>query len=330
MSYPAAANQPPVKTKLLDQVRHAIRARHYSIRTEEAYVNWIKRFVLFHNKRHPQEMGVEEINQFLSHLAVKNNVAASTQNQAMCAILFLYKNILNRDLGRIDNLVWAKKPKRLPVVLTREEVKQLLAQLSGVKWLMANLLYGSGLRLMECLRLRVKDIDFGYRQIIIRDAKGQKDRVTMLPQKLIEPLQQQIRKLKKLHDQDLQNGFGAVWLPGALEKKYPNAIREFGWQYVFPSSTLSIDPRSGRKQRHHVGENVLPRALKEAIRKARIHKKASCHTLRHSFATHLLEDGYDIRTVQELLGHKSLDTTMIYTHVLNRGGLSVRSPADSL
>ncbi|HID29220.1 MAG TPA: integron integrase [Desulfobacterales bacterium] len=318
------------KPKLLDQVRAAISIRHYSLRTEQAYVGWIRRFILFHDKRHPSEMGEAEISAFLSHLAVEGKVSASTQNQALCAILFLYKEVLKQDLGSFGNVVWAKKPKRLPVVFTREEIKALLEQLRGTKWIMANLLYGAGLRLMECLRLRVQDIDFAYKQITVRDAKGSKDRVTMLRGIVIEPLQEHLKKVKKLHGDDLKQGYGTVHLPYALERKYPKANREWGWQYVFPSQKLSVDPRSGRKQRHHLSELVLPRAIKEALRNAGITKHGSAHTLRHSFATHLLEAGYDIRTVQELLGHKNVVTTMIYTHVLNKGGMGVRSPADVL
>ena len=318
------------KPKLLDQVRAAIRTKHYSRRTEEAYVHWIKRFVLFHNKRHPSEMGTAEITQFLNHLAMKANVAASTQNQALCAILFLYNDVLKKEIGQVDDLVWAKKPKRLPVVFTRDEVKAILNQLTGTQWLMASLLYGSGLRLTECLKLRVKDIDFQYNQITVRAAKGDKDRNTVLPQNIKEPLQKHFAKVQQLHHRDLRKGFGAVDLPGALAKKYPNANREFGWQYVFPSAIISVNRETSRKQRHHATEKSLQRAVKVAIRKAGITKHASCHTFRHSFATHLLEAGYDIRTVQELLGHQDLNTTMIYTHVLNKGGRGVKSPADNL
>jgi len=275
-------------------------------------------------------MGAAEINRFLTHLAVEGKVSASTQNQALCAILFLYKNVLQIDPGEFGDVVWAKKPKRLPVVFTKEEVRLVLHQLSGVKWLMANLLYGAGLRLIECLRLRVMDIDFGYNQITIRDAKGQKDRITILPQRLMSPLKKHIEKRKKLHDADLKLGFGSVYLPNAISRKYLYADKEWCWQYIFPASKLSTDPRSGVKQRHHISEKMLQRAVKEAIRKANIAKSASCHTLRHSFATHLLENGYDIRTVQELLGHKDVKTTMIYTHVLNKGGFGVRSPIDFL
>ncbi len=318
------------KPKLLTQVQEAIRTRHYSLRTEEAYLNWIKRFILFHNKRHPTEMAEQEINQYLTYLAVKGRVAASTQNQALCAILFLYKEVLKKEIGYLEDITWAKKPKRLPVVFTQTEVKAVIRQLEGVKWIMANLLYGSGLRLMECLRLRVKDIDFEYKQLTIRDAKGNQDRVTMLPDIVVEKLKKHLKGVKKQQEQDLKAGFGTVYLPHALERKYKNANQEWGWQYVFPASQLSIDPLSGIKRRHHLDETVLQKAVKEAIRKAGITKHASCHTLRHSFATHLLQDGHDIRTVQELLGHKDVKTTMIYTHVMKQGGMGVKSPADKL
>ncbi len=314
--------------KLLDEVRDAIRVRHYSIRTEQAYIDWIRRFIIFHNKRHPLEMGEKEISQFLTHLAVNRNVAASTQNQALSAILFLYRQVLNRPLDWIDNIERAKKPERLPVVLTRDETRALLDQLKGVNHLIASLLYGSGLRLMEALRLRVKDIEFHYNQIIVRDGKGAKDRVTMLPLSLKDPLRDQLKRACAIHQADLREGFGAVYLPYALERKYPDANRQWRWQYVFPAATRSIDPLSGIECRHHLSETSVQRAVKAAIEKAGIAKPASCHTLRHSFATHLLEDGYDIRTIQELLGHKDVSTTMIYTHVLNRGGRGVQSPLD--
>lgn len=315
-------------SKLLDDVRDAIRVRHYSIRTEQAYTDWIKRFILFHNKRHPSEMGEKEVARFLTHLAVNLNVAASTQNQALSALLFLYKQVLNRPLDWIMGVERAKKLERLPVVLSREEVCAVLGQLTGTKWLMAGLLYGSGLRLIECLRLRVKDIDFHYNQIIVRDGKGAKDRITMLPDALKQPLKDQLSSTKALHEADLREGFGAVYLPYALERKYPGAARSWGWQYAFPAKRRSIDPRSGVERRHHTDESVLQTAVKEAVRRAAIAKPASCHTLRHSFATHLLEGGYDIRTIQELLGHKDVSTTMIYIHVLNRGGKGVTSPLD--
>lgn len=314
--------------RLLDQVRFRIRRKNYSIRTEQAYVAWIRRFILFHNKSHPANLGANEIESFLTHLAVDRNVAASTQNQAMSALLFLYREVLKMDLPWLADVERAKKPKHIPVVLSREEVKAVLAHLQGLPWLMASLLYGSGLRLMECIRLRVKDVDFGMNQIIVRDGKGKKDRVTMLPEKLITPLSEQLDKAKIIHQQDLQRGFGSVYLPFALERKYPNASKSWGWQYVFPSARLSKDPRSDITRRHHVDEKVLQRAMQRAVRQAGIDKPASCHTLRHSFATHLLQAGYDIRTVQELLGHKDVSTTMIYTHVLNRGGRGVVSPLD--
>ncbi len=318
------------KPKLLDQVRDAIRVKHYSMRTEEAYVHWIKRFIFFHEKRHPLKMGESEVSKFLSHLAVEGKVSASTQNQALSALLFLYQEVLKQELGWINNVKRAKKPSHLPVVFTKEEAKAVLLRLEGTKWLMASLLYGAGLRLMECLGLRVKDIDFSYNQITVRDGKGGKDRLTMLPGSLQEPLKKHLEKVRILHEQDLKEGFGKVYLPFALAKKYPNAEREFAWQYVFPASNRSIDPRSGIERRHHIYETVLQKAVKAAVRAAGINKPASCHTFRHSFATHLLEDGYDIRTVQELLGHKDVSTTMIYTHVLNRGGKGVRSPLDGL
>lgn len=314
--------------KLLDRVRDAIRAKHYSIRTEEAYVNWIKRYIFFHDKRHPLEMGATEIEEYLTYLAVDQNVAASTQNQALSAILFLYQNVLKKDLERPLDAVRAKKPKRLPVVLTRAEVQQVLAALSGTQQLIARLLYGSGLRLIEGLRLRVKDVDFAQHQIVVRDGKGGKDRVTMLPESLVEPLQEHLHRIEMIHQQDLAQGYGAVYLPNALERKYPNANREWMWQYVFPAKSLSIDPRSGVTRRHHLHESTVRRAVREAAKLTGINKHVTPHTFRHSFATHLLEQGYDIRTVQELLGHKDVKTTMVYTHVLNRGGLAVRSPLD--
>ena len=318
----------PRPKKLLDRVREAIRLKHYSIRTEESYVSWIRRYILFHNKRHPLEMGVPEIQAFLTHLAVDRKVAASTQNQALSALLFLYREVLKKDLdGPIDALR-ASKPRRLPTVLTREEVRRVITQLSGTHQLMAKLLYGSGLRLTECLRLRVKDIDFAQRAIIVHDGKGQEDRVTILPDSVIAPLQEHLQRVKCLHEEDLAKGYGAVYLPFALERKYPNAHREWIWQYAFPAAKLSNDPRSGVIRRHHIHESSLQKAVRETARRAGINKPVSCHTFRHSFATHLLEDGYDIRTVQELLGHKDVKTTMIYTHVLKRGGLAVRSPLD--
>ena len=320
---------PPInKPKLLDQVRAAIRTKHYSIRTEESYASWIKRYIIFHNKKHPKDMGEKEINEFLSHLAVKENVSASTQNQALCAIIFLYKHVLKIDIGDLEEMVWAKKPIKEPVVFTQSEAEKILDKLNGKYWLMAMFLYGSGLRLLECLRLRIKDIDFDYKSVTVRDGKGQKDRTTMLAKKIVDPLKKHIKNIKELHEKDLANGYGSVYIPNALEKKYPNIAREFGWQYLFPATQLSIDPRSGIKRRHHLDESVLQKAVKQAIRKTGITKHASCHTFRHSFATHLLQRDQDIRTVQELLGHSSVETTEIYTHILKRGGLGVKSPAD--
>ncbi len=317
------------KPTLLERVRDVIRVRHYSIRTEQAYLDWIRRFVRFHGRRHPRDMGKAEVEAFLSHLAVNRNVAASTQNQALSALLFLYRDVLEIELPWLENVSRAKKPKRLPVVLTRKEVDQVLARLDGIRWLMAGLLYGSGLRLMECLRLRVQDVDCEKRQISVRGAKGGKDRITLLPESLIEPVTGQVTRVSAMHEKDLGMGFGEVYLPYALERKYPNAARAFGWQYLFPSHKLAGDPRSNKTRSHHVGEQVLRRAVKQAIRDAGLNKHASCHSLRHSFATDLIERGYDIRTVQELLGRKDVSTTMIYTHVLNRGGRGVLSPLDA-
>jgi len=324
------AARTPHSPKLLDQVRDLIRLKHYSIRTEQAYLGWVKRFILFHGKRHPKEMGAEEVTQFLTHLAVQGNVAASTQNQALNAVLFLYREVLKVDLPWLDGLQRAKKPARLPVVLSREEVRRLLAQLDGTTWLIVALIYGAGLRVLEALRLRVKDIDFQYKQLIVRDGKGQKDRVTTLPESLIDPLQRQLDRVKLLHQRDLREGFGRVYLPHALARKYPNANREWAWQYVFPSLHRSNDPRSDAERRHHVTDSAIQKAVRNAVRSAEIAKPATVHVLRHSFATHLLEDGYDIRTVQELLGHQDLNTTMIYTHVLQKGGRAARSPLDRM
>ena len=314
--------------KLLDQVREAIRLKHFSYRTEEAYVGWIRRFVLFHGKRHPREMGTLEIRTFLSDLATNGKVAASTQKQALAALLFLYRVVLGLDLPSIDGVMRAKGPVRLPVVLTREEVRALLAQLDGTTWLVASLLYGSGLRVMECLRLRVKDVDFEMGQLMVRDGKGHKDRVTMLPALLAPPLREQIERVRRLHQKELREGYGSVHLPYAMDRKAPEASRKIGWQYVFPARSRSVDPRSGAVRRHHLAHGTVQRAVAIAARRAEIAKLATPHTLRHSFATHLLEAGYDIRTVQELLGHADVRTTMVYTHVLNRGGLGVRSPLD--
>ena len=316
--------------RLLDRVRDAIRRRNYSYRTEEVYVQSIRRFIYFSGRRHPAGLGAEEVTAFLNHLARERDVAAATQNQALSALLFLYKEVLVQPLPWLDELERARRPARLPAVLTRTEVQRLLAAMRGTKWLMASLLYGAGLRLTECLKLRVKDVDFEYRQILVRDGKGAKDRVTMLPQPTIEPLRRQLAAAKVLHDADLAAGYGDVELPDALARKYPRVPYEWAWKFVFPSARLSTDPRTGVIRRHHVYENYLTRGVKEAVRAARIDKHVSCHTLRHSFATHLLEAGYDIRTVQELLGHADVSTTMIYTHVLNKGGRGVRSPLEVL
>jgi integron integrase len=316
--------------RLLDQVRDVIRKKHYSIRTEQAYVQWIKRFIIFHNKRHPKDMGEKELSQFISHLATNERVASSTQNQALNAIVFLYKQVLRIQLDEFGHMERAKKPEKLPTVMSKSEVRLVLAAMSGTYRLMAKLLYGCGLRLMECVRLRVKDIDFDRDQIIVRDGKGMKDRTTMLPEQLKSLLSDQLGRIKIIHEQDLKNGFGEVYLPFALGKKYPNAAKELGWQYVFPSEKISKDPRSGKMRRHHVDESGLQKAVRNAARKAGLLKPVSPHTFRHSFATHLLEDGYDIRTVQELLGHKDVSTTMIYTHVINKGGMGVKSPLDRL
>jgi len=318
----------PTGKKLLDVVRDTIRRKHYSIRTEEAYVNWIRRFILFHGKRHPKDMGAAEVEAFLTHLATEGHVSASTQNQAFSALLFLYREVLHRELDAPVHALRAKESRHIPAVLTREEVRQVIAQLSGVYQLQARLLYGSGLRLLECLRLRVKDIDFQRRAITVRDTKGNEDRITMLPDSVIEPLKEHLQRVRRLHEEDLAKGYGSVYLPDALDRKYPNASREWIWQYVFPSDRLSTDPRSGVVRRHHLDESGLQKAVRAAARAAGINKRVTCHTFRHSFATHLLENGYDIRTVQELLGHKNVKTTMIYTHVLQRGGLAVRSPLD--
>ena len=309
-------------------MRDVIRRKHYSIRTEQAYIDWIKRFIIYHGKRHPGEMAEGEVAEFLTHLARHLDVAASTQNQALSALLFLYKEVLKHEIGWLQKVERAKKPPKLPVVLSRAEVKQIFGHLHGVPKLMAGLLYGSGLRLMECVRLRIKDIDFELAQITVRDAKGGKDRITMLPLNMSEPLRRHLLRVKAQHEQDLEDGFGSVHLPFALARKSPKAAREWPWQYAFPSSRLSIDPRNGEKRRHHIAEGLLQSALKRAVDAAGIVKRANCHSLRHSFATHLLSKGYDIRTVQELLGHKDVGTTMIYTAVLNRPGIGVKSPLD--
>jgi len=317
-----------VKPRLFEEVRAVARMRHLSIRTEQAYLQWIKRFIIFHGRRHPRDMAESEIRAFISHLAVAGGVTASTQTVALSALLFLYRDVFKQDLPYVSQIERARKPKRVPVVFTRAETRSVLANLRGTHSLIVGLLYGSGLRLMECVRLRVKDIEFNYRQITIRDGKGEKDRVTMLPVKLKHPLMRHLQRVRVLHLDDLAAGYGEVFLPYALAGKYPNAPKLWAWQYVFPAANTSIDPRGGNRRRHHVSQSAIQKAVREAIRKAGIAKHASCHTFRHSFATHLLEQGYDIRTVQELLGHKDVKTTMIYTHVLNRGGRGVQSPMD--
>lgn len=316
--------------RLLDQVRDKLRVKHYSIRTEQAYSDWIKRYIFFHDKRHPQDMGAQDIEAFLTHLAVVGKVSASTQNQAKSALLFLYREVLEMQLPWLDKVTQAKAPKRLPVVLTVSEVQAVLSHLSGTHALIASLLYGTGMRLMEVMRLRVKDVEFSRREIVVREGKGFKDRVTMLPEAVMAPLKAHLVNMKTVHDEDVTQGFGEVYLPFALDKKYPDAECEWAWQYVFPSKNLSVDPRSGKTRRHHLDEKGMQRAMKQAVRDAGLTKPATPHTLRHSFATHLLQSGYDIRTVQELLGHSDVATTMIYTHVLNRGGRGVASPLDVL
>ena len=323
----------PVKAqspKLLDRLRGACRVRHYSIRTEDAYHDWARRFILFHGKRHPAEMGAAEINAFLTDLAVRGRVAVSTQNQALCAILFLYKAVLQADPGRIEGVVRASRPRRLPVVLSEAEAARVLAELEGTPRLVALLMYGGGLRLMECLRLRVKDIEFDLGQLVVRDGKGAKDRRTILPKSLRATLAEHLGRVRQLHESDLASGGGAVYLPGAFARKSPGAATAWAWQYVFPSGKRSTDPRSGAVRRHHVNESAVNRALREAASRAGLAKRVTSHALRHSFATHLIEAGYDIRTVQELLGHADVETTMIYTHVLQRNGRGVQSPLDRL
>jgi integron integrase len=318
------------KPRLLDQVRAAIRVRHYSSRTEDAYVSWVRRFILFHRKRHPAEMGDGEVLGFLSDLAVNGRVGASTQNQALGALLFLYRYVIRKPLENLDGMVRAQVPDRLPVVLSRSEVRTVLAGLQGTAWLAAALLYGAGLRLSECLELRVKDLDFDRRQITVRRGKGAKDRAVPLPGVTVTPLTMHLRQVREIFERDRQAGVGGVALPEGLARKYPNAPREWPWQFVFPAARLCRDPKWGGPTRFHLHETAIQREVAAAVRRAGLGKRVTCHTFRHSFATHLLEDGYDIRTVQELLGHRDVSTTMIYTHVLERGAMGVRSPADRL
>jgi len=327
---PSSADAGSDAPRLLDRLREAIRVRHYSLRTEDTYIDWVRRFILFHGKRHPVELGAAEVAAFLTHLAVERGVAPTTQNQAKSALLFLYRVVLDMQLPWLDEIVAAKDRRRLPVVLTSGEVRALLNELDGTMGLVAALLYGTGVRLLEALRLRIKDVGFERREIIVRDGKGGKDRVTVLPENLVLPLQAQIARAKARHDQDLADGFGRVWLPDALALKFPRAPRAWGWQWVFPSAQRSVDPRSGLERRHHLNEASVQKAVVTAARRAGIVKPCTPHVLRHSFATHLLQAGYDIRTVQELLGHSDVSTTMIYTHVLNRGGRGVRSPFDQI
>lgn len=330
MESPPPPSASPSAPKLLDQVRGKIRLKHYSIRTEQAYVNWIRRFILHFDVQHPRNLGAPEVEAFLTHLAVAGNVAAATQNQAKSALLFLYREVLEIELSWLDNVAQARTPKRLPVVLTRSEVQAVLSRLEGTHWLITSLLYGAGMRIMECLRLRVKDVDFARGEILIRDGKGFKDRVTMLPTVVTNALRSHMALRQELHWRDCAKDQGDVYLPYALARKYPNAGQEWRWQYIFPAAALTTDPRSGKVRRHHLQEQTIQRAMKQAVNDAGLTKPATPHTLRHSFATHLLEDGYDIRTVQELLGHSDVSTTMIYTHVLNKGGRGVISPMDHL
>ncbi len=332
---PAIANSPRAtppshQPKLLDRLREALRSRHYSRRTEQAYCYWVRMFIFLHNVRHPADMAEPEINSFLTHLAVKEKVSASTQTQALSGLLFLYRHVLGRQIGDLGDVIRARRPKGLPVVMTREEVKAVLGNLRGDRWLMGSLMYGAGLRLLECLRLRVQDIDFARNEIIVRDGKGARDRLTMLPESLKASLQQHLRVVKTIHEQDLRDGWGRVQMPDALDRKYPGAPAEWRWQWVFPQENRWRNASTHGEGRHHIDESLVQRAVKDAVRQAGIVKRATCHTFRHSFATHVLEAGYDIRTVQELLGHQDVRTTMIYTHVLNRGGRGVRSPADTL
>jgi len=321
---------PESHSAMFDRLRAALRARHYARRTEQAYGHWITRFTHFHHGRHPVEMAEPEINAFLTHLAVKEQVSASTRTQALAAVLFLYRHVMGRKVDDLDEIIRARKPTRLPVVMTREEVKAVLANLSGDKWLVGSLLYGSGLRLMECLRLRVQDIDFSRNEILVRDGKGAKDRMTMLPESVKAPLQAQLKRVKAIHERDISDGWGCVQMPDALDRKYPNAPKDWRWQWVFPQENRWINPKTKEQGRHHIDESLVQKAVRDAVAKAGLTKRATCHTFRHAFATHLLEGGYDIRTVQELLGHSDVKTTMVYIHVLNRGPAGVRSPVDGL
>jgi len=316
------------KAKILDRLRTEIRRRNYSYRTEKAYTRWINRFVRYHDLQHPKELAEEEVVEFLNHLAVNREVAASTQNQALCAIIFFYENVLGEPLKELKGLERAKEPDRLPVVLSRMEARQIIAELDGVQKLVVQLLYGSGLRLSEALRLRVKDLDFEYQQVIVRSSKGLKDRVTVMPDMLDRPLIMQLKRVHNLFRRDINRGTAKVMLPSALSKKYPNASKELKWQFVFPSPRRSEDPRSGDLHRYHISTSNVQKAVRRAVKSTHVQKHATCHTFRHSFATHLLRDGYDIRTVQELLGHKNLKTTQRYTHVIKKGGYGVKSPMD--
>ncbi|MBW6512557.1 MAG: integron integrase [Desulfuromonadaceae bacterium] len=331
-SHPTAATvpQPTTSPKLLEQLQDALRVRHYRPRTIQTYCGWVKRYIYFHNVRHPREMGEAEINVFLTHLAVQDKVSASTQNQALSALLFLYRHVIGREVGALGDVIRARKPKRLPVVLTVNEVKVVLEQISGDKWLMVALMYGAGLRLMECLRLRVQVVDFDRGEILVRDGKGGKDRRTMFPKSLATPLKAHLEEVREIHRNDLNDGWGRVPLPNALDRKYPNAPTEWRWQWVFPQQGRWKNTKTGEQGRHHVHETLLQRAVKVAVARTHIVKRVGCHTFRHCFATHLLEAGYDIRTIQELMGHKDVSTTMIYTHVLNKGGHGVKSPIDAL
>ena len=319
-----------IQSSFLRSIQEAIRIRHYSIRTENAYLGWAKRYILFHNKRHPSTMGANEVKQFLNYLALDRSVAASTQNQALNALVFMYRHVLEQPFEKIEGLIYAKQKINIPVILSRNEVRLVLSHFTGIQWLLVSLLYGSGLRVMECLRLRVKDFDFIYKSIVVRDGKGKKDRVVTFPDPIITPLKNHLRVVSDQHKRDLDSGLGQVYLPDALDRKYPNMNKEWAWQYVFPSLRVSTDPRSQIRRRHHYHESTIQKAVRVVVNKCQIHKKVGCHTFRHSFATHLLENGYDIRTVQEQLGHKDIRTTQIYTHVLKQGANAVKSPLNDI